>query len=203
MDSINQLISLTQILEQKENLKKLDKYFLSHEFIYIFITNLKVICNNLISIDALIKIDQFEDAMSIFRKYIETYLLLLSVLENPTIASIYAKHNFLIGQRACGKDTENIEKLIRNNPKNFLEYGYLEKLINNYDSKTSLSMSDVARAAKKQDFHRWYKVASNFMHNSLVSTKTDKEHGIERLNEWMSTSVSYLVNRVSSAIIME
>lgn len=199
-DVIKNIKSFEKRLADSKNLKKIKNYFKVDDYVYIFITQFKTLISNLISIQSLLNINQFEDAMTIFRKYLETLLTMLCILENPQLVSEYILHNKYLAQRACGENTQEIDRLIKNNPNSFLEYGFLKKLKDSRNLKDKYSIRLVAKCGNVSKYYRWYRISSNFVHNNLTSLIYNVADGSIKLMSWTNSSVDYLTTKIKEKI---
>ena len=74
-----------ETLNSKESIKKLVSYYGDKFYVLIFLKQYERLVVNMKSIVALLEIDSIEDSYTIFRKYIETYSIMMSVYENRTV----------------------------------------------------------------------------------------------------------------------
>jgi hypothetical protein len=178
------------------NLKFIKDYFKNEEYLYIFITQFKALVSNLVTIDLLLEKGQFEDSMTIFRKFVETFFIILSIIENPSIVNEYILHNKYLAQRACNENTAEIRRILKENPENFIEYGYLKKIKEEKKIAGKYSINLVAKCANVPQFYEWYRLSSNFVHNNLTSLVYDEKEGILKLKNRIKLSVKYLIDRL-------
>ena len=68
-------------------------YFDDKSYIDVFCRQYYSMLKNVESIDALLKIQNYEDAFTIFRKYIETFILSYTILKHPNISSKFLLHD--------------------------------------------------------------------------------------------------------------
>ena len=73
-------------LKIQENLQELYKYYRNKKYIAILLKQYNGILKNLESINLLVSYALYEDAFTIFRKYIETYFIIISIYEHPDLA---------------------------------------------------------------------------------------------------------------------
>ena len=99
-----------ETLNSKESIKKLVSYYGDKFYVLIFLKQYERLLVNMKSIGALLEIDSIEDSYTIFRKYIETYSIMMSVYENRSVVKKYMIHDSYIGYKACGEKKDEIKK---------------------------------------------------------------------------------------------
>lgn len=194
------ILDLEKLIKEKQNIEKIYRYFNELEYVHVFATEIKALRTNLQSIEVLLEEHLFEDAMTIFRKYLETYLSLSSIVKHPELSGKYLLHNKLIGQKACGENLEDIKRIISNNPKGYLEYGYLASLGNVTNKYGNYTVRSVAKASELLNYYDWYRKSSNFVHNNLASTNYDIQSGKASLKSWINMSLDRLVKSIHKII---
>ena len=136
----------------KENINVLNKFFKNERYLYILLKQYNGLINNIKSIDALLQINNAEDAFTIFRKYLETYLIMMSVLKNKNIVDLYVEHDKFIGKKVCKVDINEVKQYCSGKPDGYLEYGYLESVIDTTRDDFKYTMRDVANAGGLHKF---------------------------------------------------
>ena len=76
---IDEMKQFQETLNSKESIKKLVSYYGDKFYALIFLKQYERLVVNMKSIGALLEIDSIEDSYTIFRKYIETYSIMMSV----------------------------------------------------------------------------------------------------------------------------
>ena len=92
MQAIKNLIQIKTRLYDKDFQTNLCKQTQAKRYLIILEWQIDKISNNLNTIDCLIKKEYIEDAYTIFRKMLETFFLIESVLVNPQVARTYIIH---------------------------------------------------------------------------------------------------------------
>ena len=124
---IEEMYKLLERIRDSKAFQKLCNYYDNKFYAYIFLKQYEQLCSNIKSINALLTIDSVEDAYTIFRKYLETYFIMMSIYENKDIVGKYMVHDAYVGYKACGEKMDEIKLFIRDKPEGFLEYGYLDR----------------------------------------------------------------------------
>ena len=184
----------------KENLKKLVSFYNNKFYVYVLSKQYNRLVVNMRSIAALIAIDNIEDAYTIFRKYLETYSIIMSVYENKSVVDAYMMHDSYVGAKACGKNKDEIKAFITNKPDGFLEYGYLNSVVDTSEFNFKYTMKTVCKAALLDEYYGWYKQCNNFVHNNLSSVKINIDEGKNKLIEKCFKSFNHLKNKIEKII---
>ena len=90
---IDEMKQFQETLNSKESIKKLVSYYGDKFYVLVFLKQYERLVVNMKSIEALLEIDSIEDSYTIFRKYIETYSIMMSVYENRTVVKKYMTHD--------------------------------------------------------------------------------------------------------------
>jgi len=192
---IKQMNSFVSVLNEKDTIAKLIVYYNSKFYVVVLLKQEDRLKSNLESINALLTLGNVEDAYTIFRKYLETYFVIMSVLENITIVEKYMLHDLYLGYKACGEKKEEIKKFKCGKPDGYLEYGYLEGVVETKGPDFKYTMKSVCIAAKMRDYYQWYNICSNFVHNNLSSVKIDQKEGKEKLIDKCRTLTEHMTDR--------
>ena len=106
---INNMEELRKELNSKEGIIKLISYYGNKFYVFVFLRQYEKLIVNMKSINSLIGIDSIEDSYTIFRKYLETYSIMMSIYENKVVVKEYMVHDSYIGYKACGEKKEEIK----------------------------------------------------------------------------------------------
>lgn len=196
------IISMQEKLKKMRddsNIQKLYKYFKNKTYLVLFLKQYNGLINNILSIDALVKINNIEDALTIFRKYLETYFILMSIIEHPDLVEKYIKHDFYISKKVCKTDLKEIRAFCSGKPDGYLEYGYLEKYVD-IDDDFKYTTKTVAEVANVLNFHVWYKMCNNFVHNNLTSVSVDSKDALESLLQGVEKTTSLLMKKIDEIL---
>lgn len=185
-----------ETLNSKESIKKLVSYYGDKFYVLIFLKQYERLVVNMKTIGALLEIDSIEDSYTIFRKYIETYSIMMSVYENRTVVKKYMVHDSYIGYKACGEKKDEIKNYVMGKPDGFLEYGYLENVADTSDGDFKYTMKTVCKAAQLDEYYQWYRLCNNFVHNNLSSVKIDPLEGKTKLVEKCTKSFKHLKKKL-------
>lgn len=181
------------------NIQKLYKYFKNKTYLVLFLKQYNGLINNLLSINALINISNVEDALTIFRKYLETYFIMMSIIEHPDLVETYIKHDTYISKKVCKKDLNEVKTFCSGKPEGYLEYGYLEKYID-IDDDFKYTTKVVAEVGNVSNFHIWYKMCNNFVHNNLTSVSVDSKDALESLLQGIKRTTSLLISKINNIL---
>lgn len=186
----------------KENINVLNKFFKNERYLYILIKQYNGLINNVKSIDALLQLDNVEDAFTIFRKYLETYLIMMSVLKNKNIVDLYVEHDKFIGKKVCKIDIDEVKQYCSEKPDGYLEYGYLESVIDTTREDFKYTMRDVANAAGLYYFYeKGYKISNNFVHNNLTSVNIKTKDSKQKLIDLCVKSIDEMIKEYTKIIV--
>ncbi len=187
-------------LKETENIQKLYRYFKNKKFVLIFIDQYENILTNMKSISLLEAAGNINDGFTILRKYLETYLIMMSLIVHPDLVEAYIRHNEMLSYKACNKEKEKVRIFSDGKPDNYLEYGYLEKYIDHSQGDFKYSAKSAAVAGDVLQFHRYYKMCNNFVHNNLTSVKVDQEKGRQTLIKALKETSTLMNSRLESII---
>ncbi len=189
------LKNLIYRFEQQDNIQILYHYFKNKNYIVVFKKQLIKLASNLDSIKLLIDNNFIEDAFTIFRKYLETYFVLLSVFEHPEIVNEYLEHDKYLGLKACKKGLNLVRAFCNGKPEGYLEYGYLERFVED-EEDFKYTTRFVAKIARVEQFHYLYKMSNNFVHNNLTSVNMNLEDGKNVLINSFKDTTNFLVGKI-------
>ena len=185
----------------KENINKYNYYFKNERYLLILVKQYSGLIRNVKAINALIEINDAEDAFTIFRKYLETYLIMMSVLNNKNLVDLYVEHDKYIGKKACKIDLNEVKAFCKNKTDGYLEYGYLESVVDTSDSDFKYTMKTVAKAAGLYNLYtKGYKISNNFVHNNLTSVNIDVEDLKNKLVKLCSKSIEDMIFKYKEII---
>ena len=157
------------------------------------------ISDNLNTIDCLIKKEYIEDAYTIFRKMLETFFLVESVLVNPQIARTYIIHEDKLSKKVMNNyRTDEVKAFIEGKPDGYLEYGFVEQLVDTSEEGFKYTIKTVANAAGVGDLYKWYRVTSNFVHNNLTQFKINKPDLSAKLITMCDTVTNKLLETINN-----
>ncbi len=198
----DEIIKMSDFLESlKININRLNSYFKNERYLYILIKQYNGLIGNIKSINALLQIDNPEDAFTIFRKYLETYLIMMSVLKNKQIVDLYVEHDKFIGKKVCKIDINEVKKYCLGKPDGFLEYGYLESVIDTTRHDFKYTMRDVANASNLYYFYdKGYRTSNNFVHNNLTSVNVNISDLKNKIIELCKNSISIMIEEYSKIL---
>lgn len=77
---------------------------------------------------------------------------LMSVYENRTIVKKYMIHDSYIGYKACGEKKDEIKTYVFGKLDGFLEYGYLDGVVDTTEKDFKYTMKTVCKAAQLDEF---------------------------------------------------
>lgn len=185
----------------KANINKYNHYFKNERYLLILVKQYSGLIRNVKAIDALIEINDAEDAFTIFRKYLETYLIMMSVLNNKNLVDLYVEHDKYIGKKACKIELNEVKAFCKNKPDGYLEYGYLESVVDTSDSDFKYTMKTVAKAAGLYNLYtKGYRISNNFVHNNLTSVNIDVEDLKNKLVKLCSKSIEDMIFKYKEII---
>lgn len=175
-------------------------YFDDEAFINILKNQYESMLKNVMSINALLNISNLEDAYTIFRKYIETYILSISVLNNPDVAHKFIIHFTYLTYKANGTNYDELKAFYKDKPDGFLQYGYIEDYVDSAQEDFRYSIRSVAEVAGVKDYYDWYRISNNFVHNNTNGLSIDIEEGITKLKSLIKISSDYYIKRLMDII---
>lgn len=186
-------------LRNDNNVQKLYHYFKDKKYIAIFFKQFSCLISNLNSIEILVNANSIEDAFTIFRKYLETYFTLMSVINHPDLVHEYLKHDQYITNKVMGYNKNAIKELRANHLDGFIEYGYIDKYLNERDFD-KYNIHQVAKVAGVEEFYIYYKKCNNFVHNNLTSINVNLEEAKEALEKGINRTEKYLLDFLNKII---
>lgn len=199
-DSLDTMkIVLDEVLSKQFDIV-LTGYFSDDNYINFFKKQYLSIYKNALSIDSLLKLGNIEDAFSIFRKYIETYILMMSILENPSIADKYLIHEKYLSFKASNTNYYELKEFYKNKPDGYLQYGYIEELIDSSDPDFKYTIKDIANVGKISEYYEWYRLSNNFVHNNTTGMNVDVSSGTKKLIELINISSNRFINKLKEII---
>ena len=199
---IDYILKMEEFYNQiKNNINQYNRYFKNERYLYILIKQYNGLISNIKSINALLQIDNPEDAFTIFRKYLETYLIMMSVLKNKQIVNLYVEHDKILGKKVCKLDVNEVKQYCLGKPDGFLEYGYLESVIDTSREDFKYTMRDVAKAANLYYFYdKGYRISNNFVHNNLTSVNINTNDLKQKLIELCINSINIMIEEYSKIL---
>lgn len=184
--------------EQFYNLFK--NYFDDEAFIEILKNQYLSMLKNVMSIDALLDISNLEDAYTIFRKYIETYILSISVVEHPDTSNKFIIHSKYLTYKANGTNYDELKAFYKDKPDGFLQYGYIEDYVDDSILDFRYSIRSVAEVSNVKDYYEWYRISNNFVHNNTSGLFVDLDEGISKLKSMIKISSDYYIKKLMDII---
>lgn len=175
-------------------------YFSTPQYIKIIRVQYYSMIMNCKSIEALIKIQNLEDAYSIFRKYIETYILMYSVVTHPDIADKFVLHTEYLLQKSQGGLNYDVRNILKDKPDGYLQYGYLEKYINTNTDDFRYSLKTVAEVSGIEKFYQWYQITNNFIHNNTMNLSVNANEGSEKLVSMIKETEKQFIDTLKDII---
>ena len=196
IDDFNNLIKST---EEPSFQASFYKESLSKPFIVLLPRMLSKMLSNLKSMDSLLAIDEVEDAYTIFRKMLETFFLVESVLVNPQIARTYIIHEDKLSKKVMNNyRTDEVKAFVEGKPDGYLEYGFVEQLVDTSEEGFKYTIKTVANAAGVGDLYKWYRITSNFVHNNLTQFKINKPDLSAKLITMCDTVTNKLLETINN-----
>lgn len=92
-----------ELMRETDNVQKLYSYFKNKKYLVLFLKQYNGLITNMKSIALLVDIGNVEDSFTIFRKYLETYFIMMSIIEHPDLVENYIQHDVYIGMKVCKK----------------------------------------------------------------------------------------------------
>lgn len=197
---INDMLAVYKDMQSEQFYNLFSKYFSDATFIETLKNQYASMIRNVKSIDALLSISNLEDAYTIFRKYIETYILSISVIENSDCASKFIKHNTLLTYKANGVNLDMVRSFYKDKPDGFLQYGYIEDKVDSTEEDFRYSIRTVASVSNVIEYYDWYRISNNFVHNNTSGMSIDLEDGINKLISLIRISSEHYIKRLLSII---
>lgn len=189
-----------ELMRETDNVQKLYSYFKNKKYLVLFLKQYNGLITNMKSIALLVDIGNVEDSFTIFRKYLETYFIMMSIIEHPDLVENYIQHDVYIGMKVCKKNLDKINAFCDGKQDGFLEYGYLEKYVE-IDDNFKYTSRVVAEIANVSNFYYWYKMCNNFVHNNLTSVNVDLSDGKEVIIQACIKTMDYMCNKINQILI--
>ncbi|MGM9972234.1 MAG: DUF5677 domain-containing protein [Anaeroplasmataceae bacterium] len=193
-------IALSEI-SSKQFEELFNNYFNDNAYISYFKRQYNSIYKNALSIDSLLKIGNIEDAFSIFRKYIETYILMNSILVNPNIADRFLLHEKYLSYKATNQNNYELRNFYKDKPDGYLQYGFIESLVEIKDEDYKYTIKEVASVGNIAEYYEWYRLSNNFVHNNTTGLKVDVCDGTRKIKELVKVSSDRFINKLKEIII--
>ena len=199
MQAINNLTQIKTRLSDKDFQMNLYKHTQTKRYLVILEWQIDKISDNLNTIDCLVKKEYIEDAYTIFRKMLETFFLVESVLVNPQIARTYIIHEDKLSKKVMNNyRTDEVKAFVEGKPDGYLEYGFVEQLVDTSEEGFKYTIKTVANAAGVGDLYKWYRITSNFVHNNLTQFKINKPDLYAKLITMCDTVTNKLFETINN-----
>ena len=199
MQAINNLTQIKTRLGDKDFQIDLYKQTQTKRYLVILEWQIDKISDNLNTIDCLLEKEYIEDAYTIFRKMLETFFLVESVLVNPQIARTYIIHEDKLSKKVMNNyRTDEVKAFVEGKPDGYLEYGFVEQLVDTSEEGFKYTIKTVANAAGVGDLYKWYRVTSNFVHNNLTQFKINKPDLSAKLITMCDTVTNKLLETINN-----
>ena len=199
MRAINNLTQIKTRLSDKDFQIDLYKQTQTKRYLVILEWQIDKISDNLNTIDCLLEKEYIEDAYTIFRKMLETFFLVESVLVNPQIARTYIIHEDKLSKKVMNNyRTDEVKSFVEGKPDGYLEYGFVERLVDTSEEGFKYTIKTVANAAGVGDLYKWYRVTSNFVHNNLTQFKINKPDLSAKLITMCDTVTTKLLETINN-----
>lgn len=199
MRAINNLTQIKTRLSDKDFQIDLYKQTQTKRYLVILEWQIDKISDNLNTIDCLLEKEYIEDAYTIFRKMLETFFLVESVLVNPQIARTYIIHEDKLSKKVMNNyRTDEVKAFVEGKPDGYLEYGFVEQLVDTSEEGFKYTIKTVANAAGVGDLYKWYRVTSNFVHNNLTQFKINKPDLSAKLITMCDTVTNKLLETINN-----
>ena len=199
MRATNNLTQIKTRLSDKDFQIDLYKQTQTKRYLVILEWQIDKISDNLNTIDCLLEKEYIEDAYTIFRKMLETFFLVESVLVNPQIARTYIIHEDKLSKKVMNNyRTDEVKAFVEGKPDGYLEYGFVEQLVDTSEEGFKYTIKTVANAAGVGDLYKWYRVTSNFVHNNLTQFKINKPDLSAKLITMCDTVTNKLLETINN-----
>ena len=165
-----------------------NNYFDDKEYINVFCRQYYSMLKNVESIDALLKIQNYEDAFSIFRKYIETFILSYSVVKFPKISHKFLIHDKYLTLKSQGELTYEDRQFYKGKPDGFLQYGFIEDYVDSSLDDFRYSIKTVADVSEISAYYDWYRISNNFVHNNTTNLNVEGKDAYEKIKQMVKES---------------
>lgn len=197
IDEMNKELSL---LRADSEVQKIYRYFHNKTYVIIFIKQYSGLISNLQSTNLLLNAGFVEDAFTIYRKYLETFFVLLSVIKHPDLAESYVLHDGYISMKVCKQELNKIRQFTSGKPEGFLEYGYLEPYVKQREDMR-YTTRDAAEVGGAKKWHYLYKMSSDFVHNNFNAVSVDLGDAQTVLVKACKDTVNYLNKEIERLVL--
>ncbi len=175
-------------------------YFDDPKYIDVFCRQYYSMLKNVESIDALLKIQNYEDAFTIFRKYIETYILSFFVIKHPMCAHKFIIHDKYLTLKSQGELTYEDKKFYKDKPDGFLQYGYIEEFVDTTVPDFRYSIRTVAEVCGIVQYYDWYRISNNFVHNNTTNLNVESMEAYNKIKQMIIESTDKMVDYLKDII---
>ncbi len=175
-------------------------YFDDPKYIDIFCRQYYSMLKNVESIDCLLKIQNYEDAFTIFRKYIETYILSFFVIKHPQCAHKFIVHDKYLTLKSQGELTYEDKKFYKDKPDGYLQYGYVEEFVDSAVEDFRYSIRTVAEVTGIQQYYDWYRISNNFVHNNTTNLYVESAEAYNKIKQMIIESTNKMVDYLKDII---
>ena len=169
-------------------------YFDDKSYIDVFCRQYYSMLKNVESIDALLKIQNYEDAFTIFRKYIETFILSYTILKHPNISSKFLLHDKYLTLKSQGEMSYDDRQFYKGKPDGFLQYGFIEEYVDTTADDFRYSIRTIAEASNIVSYYDWYRVSNNFVHNNTANLNIEAKDAYTKILEMISESSDKMID---------
>jgi len=175
-------------------------YFDDKSYIDVFCRQYYSMLKNVESIDALLKIQNYEDAFTIFRKYIETFILSYTILKYPNISSKFLLHDKYLTLKSQGEMSYDDRQFYKGKPDGFLQYGFIEEYVDTTSPDFRYSIRTIAEASNIVSYYDWYRVSNNFVHNNTANLNIEAKDAYTKIREMISESSDKMIDFLKDII---
>ena len=180
--------------------KMFSSYFDDIKYIDVFCRQYYSMLKNVESIEALLKIQNYEDAFTIFRKYIETYILSFSVIKHPKIAHKFLTHDKYLTMKSQGELSYEDRLFYKGKPDGYLQYGFIEEYVNSMEEDFRYSIRTVAECSDIAAYYDWYRISNNFVHNNTANLNVEAKDAYEKIKEMIRESSDKMIDYLKDII---
>lgn len=199
-DLLNEMDSELSRCRDNSEVQKIYKYFHNKMYVVIFLKQYSGLVSNMKSINVLLNYGFVEDAFTIYRKFLETFFMVLSLVEHPDLADAYVMHDTYVSMKVCKRELDKVKQFTKGKPEGYLEYGYLERYVKPRND-LRYTTRDVAEVAGVGGWHNLYKMSSNFVHNNLNAVSVDVSDARKKLIKACNDTVRYLNEEIERKIL--
>ncbi|MCR5705697.1 MAG: hypothetical protein K6G48_02670 [Acholeplasmatales bacterium] len=175
-------------------------YFDDSKYIDVFCRQYYSMLKNVESIDALLKIQNYEDAFTIFRKYIETFILSYTVLKHPNISGRFLIHDKYLTLKSQGEMSYEDRQFYKGKPDGFLQYGFIEEYVDTTAEDFRYSIRTIAEASDIVSYYDWYRVSNNFVHNNTTNLNVEAKDAYSKIKEMILESSDKMIDFLKDII---